>query len=90
MRLVCVYSLLSPKIYKAERSSSLQSFAKVSSLGNFFVVIYCVIISGDTPIFSAISFLDILQFFNSSLNRSFMISYIAIISLVFKKIITDS
>ena len=42
-------------MYAGERSSSLQMRAKVSSRGILSVVMYCVTISGETPIFAAIS-----------------------------------
>lgn len=42
-------------MYAGERSGSLQRIANVSSLGSLFAVMYCVIISGETPIFAEIS-----------------------------------
>lgn len=42
-------------MYEGERSDSLQRIANVSSLGSLFAIMYCVIISGETPIFAEIS-----------------------------------
>ena len=78
-----------PRIYSADRSSSRHSRANVSRRGSFLVVMYCVIISGDTPTLLAISARVSGQAVNSSLSRCLMSSSIGWPPYVFLQLITN-